>query len=90
MSYREAEMQTVMSSKGQAVIPKPVREALGLMPGDRIDISIEGGSARLTPVRPAKADAVVAAVGLLKAKRGGGPRRLLDFDPASLLEKSRR
>lgn len=80
-------MQTVLSSKGQAVIPKTVRDALGLMPGDRIEIEIEGGSARLTPVRPPANRDVAAAAGMFTAPNIGKPRSLCDFDPAALLRR---
>lgn len=83
-------MQTVLSSKGQAVIPKTVRDALGLMPGDRIEIEIEGGSARLTPVRPTVNRDVAAAAGMFTAPNIGKPRSLFDFDPAALLRQQDR
>ena len=43
-------METVISSKGQAVIPKPIRDALGLTPGSRINIELDADGARLTVV----------------------------------------
>ena len=39
-----------MSSKGQVTIPKAVREALGLKPGDLVSLELEGDSVRLRPV----------------------------------------
>lgn len=35
-------MKGVLSSQGQVTIPKPVREALGLRPGDQIDFHVQG------------------------------------------------
>jgi antitoxin PrlF len=44
---------TTLTSKGQVTIPKHVRDALGLMPHDRIEIVPDGeGGARLRRVRP--------------------------------------
>ena len=40
-----------ISSKGQVTIPKEVREALGLKPGDRVEIKVEGNIAVLEPLR---------------------------------------
>ena len=39
---------SVVSSKGQVTIPKSVREALGLKPGDFVSLELEGDSVRLT------------------------------------------
>ena len=44
-------MTTTVSSKGQAVIPKNVRKALGIVPGIRINFIVEGDTARIVPVR---------------------------------------
>lgn len=37
--------------KGQVVLPKTVRDALRVAPGDRVVFSVEGGRAVITPVR---------------------------------------
>lgn len=34
-------METTLSSKGQIVIPKEVREKIGLKPGDKIRLQVE-------------------------------------------------
>jgi AbrB family looped-hinge helix DNA binding protein len=43
----------LVSTKGQIVLPVAVRKALGLKPGMRVDIRVEGKGARITPA-PAK------------------------------------
>jgi len=40
-----------ISSKGQITIPKEVREALGLKPGDRVEIRVEDDFAILEPLK---------------------------------------
>ena len=44
-------MQTKLSTKGQVVLPQPVRRKLGLRPGDTLDIRTEGSSVILTSRR---------------------------------------
>ena len=39
----------LISTKGQIVLPVAVRKALGLKPGMRVDVKLDGKSARLTP-----------------------------------------
>ena len=39
----------LVSTKGQIVLPVSVRKALGLKPGMRVDIRLEGKGARITP-----------------------------------------
>ena len=43
----------LVSTKGQVVLPVAVRKALGLKPGMRVNIRVEGKGARITPA-PAK------------------------------------
>jgi len=41
---------SVISSKGQTVIPKAIRDHLGLQPGDAVDFIVqEGGSVLIRP-----------------------------------------
>ncbi len=42
---------TRLSSKGQLVLPKPVRDALGLEPGDELLVEIESDTIRIVPHR---------------------------------------
>ena len=50
-------METRLSSKGQIVLPGPIRRRLGLRPGDVLDASVSSGGIVLVPrqSRPAKA-----------------------------------
>ena len=43
-----------VSPKFQVVIPKEVREKLGLSPGQRIQVVVYGDRIELIPVRPVK------------------------------------
>lgn len=42
-----------LSAKGQTVLPKEVRERLGLAPGDLVGYRIDGRTVVLVPVRAA-------------------------------------
>jgi antitoxin PrlF len=49
-------MESAITVKGQATIPKPIREHLGLQPGDRIKFFVHpDGSVVLLPKIPASA-----------------------------------
>lgn len=45
-------MLVKLSSKGQLVIPKPIRRALGLRPGMELHIELVGRKIVLEPVEP--------------------------------------
>jgi AbrB family looped-hinge helix DNA binding protein len=47
-------MQTKVSTKGQVVLPGPLRRKLGIQAGDPLDINIEEGRIVLTPRKKAK------------------------------------
>jgi AbrB family looped-hinge helix DNA binding protein len=44
-------MQATIDRAGRVVIPKPIRDALGLWPDTELEITIDGGGVRLEPVR---------------------------------------
>lgn len=45
-------METKLSTKGQVVLPGPVRQKLGLKPGDILEVSEERGQIVLTQQKP--------------------------------------
>lgn len=44
-------MQTRVSTKGQVVLPGPIRRRLDIRPGDPLEVNIEGGRIVLVPRR---------------------------------------
>ena len=42
-------MQTKVSTKGQVVLPGPLRRRLDIRPGDPLDVNVQGGRIVLTP-----------------------------------------
>ena len=49
-------MQSAITVKGQATIPKPIRDHLGLKPGDRVKFFIQpDGRVVILPLLPASA-----------------------------------
>ena len=44
-------METKLSTKGQVVLPGPIRRELGLQPGDSLDARVQAGRVMLTPRR---------------------------------------
>ena len=44
---------STMTSKGQTTVPKAVREALDLEPGDKLTWEVNGGRVAVTTERPA-------------------------------------
>ena len=54
-------MQTKVSTKGQVVLPGPIRRKLGIRAGDELEVKVEAGRIVLTPPRkrPRKAKIVI-------------------------------
>jgi len=42
-------MEAVIDQAGRVVLPKPIRDALGLLPGTRVDISAYGAGVQIVP-----------------------------------------
>jgi AbrB family looped-hinge helix DNA binding protein len=67
-------METVsLSSKGQLVIPKAVRDSAKISSGSVLEVRYEDGEIRLRPVAPAVATTLEEVSGCL-AKPGRKPR----------------
>jgi AbrB family looped-hinge helix DNA binding protein len=60
-------MEAVIDQAGRVLVPKPIRDALGLLPGTRVDISPYGAGAQLVPAgrtaRLVEEDGVLVAAG---------------------------
>lgn len=42
-------MEAIIDNAGRVVVPKPIRDALGLLPGTTVDISPYGAGAQIVP-----------------------------------------
>ncbi len=60
-------MKAVLSEKGQVTIPKPLRERLGLLPGQILDFREDRG--RLVAAKRPREDPIESVYGVLKAGR---------------------
>lgn len=66
-----------VSTKGQLVIPKAIREALAIKPGTRVTLAVDIPS-RILKVQPVATDPIKAAIGAIRPKTGTGHlKRLL-------------
>ena len=72
MTYR-------VGPKGQVVIPKALRDQLGIAPGDEVDVSVDNNAVRIEPVRPDAA--------LRGSLRGLGLAALLEAEHRVELER---
>jgi len=79
----------VVSSKGQIVLPASTRRRLGLGAGSTLAVVEEGDGVRLRVVRSIPKTDVTELAGMVKVPSRGAPRRLEDFDPASLTARAR-
>lgn len=48
-------MMSTVTTKGQVTIPKPIRDAMGIIPNDRVAFIREGERVLLQPIRTLKA-----------------------------------
>ena len=80
----------LVSSKGQIVLPAALRRRLGMGAGARIEVLEESDGLKLRVIRSVATADLTGMAGMVKAATRGVPRRLQDFDPASLLKRSRR
>lgn len=80
----------LVSSKGQIVLPAALRRRLGMGAGARLEVLEESDGLKLRVVRPISTVDMSGMAGMVKAQARGVPRSLEDFDPASLLTRSRR
>ncbi len=60
-------MKTIVSEKGQVTIPKPLRDRLGIRPGQVLELWEEKG--RLAAVKVTSEDPVASVYGILKLDR---------------------
>ena len=68
-------IESGITSKGQTTLPKAVREALGVEPGDRVRYAIFDGKVMMMPAKP-----VSRLFGVLQ--HDGPPATLEDMDRA--------
>lgn len=57
------DMRTKVSEKGQITVPKPLRDRLGIRPGDELDLVYESG--RLVATKSVPEDPVASVYGIL-------------------------
>ena len=68
-------IESAITARGHTTLPKPVRDALGVRPGDRVRYLVVDGDVRILPVR-----SVDRRFGALKAD--GPPTTLGDMERA--------
>jgi antitoxin PrlF len=78
-----------VSSKGQIVLPAALRRRLGMGAGAKIEAIEEADGLKLRVVRPMEKADISKLAGMVTAPSRGTPRRLEDFDPASMLRRVR-
>ncbi|WP_295391941.1 AbrB/MazE/SpoVT family DNA-binding domain-containing protein [uncultured Thiodictyon sp.] len=79
----------VVSCKGQIQLPAALRRRLGLGSGTQLELLEEGDGLRLRVVRAEPSVDLTGLAGLVTAPSRGVPRRLEDFDPATLTARKR-
>jgi AbrB family looped-hinge helix DNA binding protein len=79
----------LVSSKGQIVLPAALRRRLGMGAGAKLELLEEADGLKLRVIRSVPTADASGMAGMVKAPARGVPRRLEDFDPASLLTRAR-
>lgn len=79
-------MATIVSSKGQVVIPRKFRIEMDLGPGARVEFKKEGGKLVLNPASHQKTGRAEDYRGMIKIK---GRYEPADFDVATLLREKK-
>ena len=77
----------LVSSKGQIVLPAALRRRLGMGAGARLEVLEESDGLKLRVVRAVAKTDLAGMAGMVKAPSHGTPRRLEDFDPATLVSR---
>lgn len=81
-------METKISTKGQVVLPRLVREKLGLRPGDALDVRMDGDAIVLRPRRGKRRKArtvIDPRTGLAVLTAGAGAPILTDKQVKEIL-----
>lgn len=71
---------TVLSSKGQIIIPKPIREAHHWKPGQRFEVIESGDAIQLRPVEPFPESTLVDVAACLRYE--GKAKTLAEMEEA--------
>ena len=71
-------MTTTLSSKGQVVLPGPIRARLGLQPGEILEVTLDGDKVVLArrqvlPAKPRQGIDPVSGLPVLSARRKASP-----------------
>jgi AbrB family looped-hinge helix DNA binding protein len=81
-------MQTKVSTKGQVVLPGPLRRRLGIEPGDPLDVDVEAGRIVMTLRKKSRSKGKIVkdpATGLPVLTAGSNAPVLTSKDVAELL-----
>lgn len=80
-------MATVVSTKGQVVIPRKVRQVLGIAPGSKVDFDVRGNVVEMRVVKKKIYSRLEDGYGMAKIK---GKMLPDNFDVSVILEKSKK